>query len=261
MRATIHLIRHAEGEHNLPTAPSNLTDPLLTPNGRSQCLSLKSSASKIHPRISLITASPMTRTLQTAFLAFEPALRNGHCKPKILALPDAQEVCDYPFNTGSDLSTLQERVSAQSLNIPVDLTRVNSGWNTKASDSRYFPSRAALKARARDCRRQLFDLAHSLHENEGVEDLEIVLVAHVSILHFLTQDWEDAGLFNGGGWRNAEMRSYYLQVDEGDVSLVETAESRRGRGKEAVAFEADEQERLFERAMVEWEGQGLHAIP
>ncbi|KAH8429092.1 uncharacterized protein LDX57_006762 [Aspergillus melleus] len=261
MRATIHLIRHAEGEHNLPSAPPNLTDPLLTPHGRSQCLTLRSAASQIHPRISLITASPMTRTLQTAYLAFEPALANGHCKPKILALPDAQEVCDYPFNTGSDLPILRERVSPAHLNIPVDLSRVTEGWNTKAPGSRYYPSRVALKARARDCRKQLFDLASELHD-EGVKEPEIVVVAHVSILHFLTQDWEDAGKFNGGGWSNAEMRSYDLKLDEdgAGVALVETPESRRGRGKDGVAFSADEQEQMFERAMIEWEEQGLHPI-
>lgn len=119
--------------------------------------------------ISLVAASPMFRTLETAFLVFEPALNAKH-GGRILALPDAQEVCDYPFNAGSDPTILQEKCSLH--NLPVDLNKVSDGWNTKLPGSRYFPSRNALEAREKCCREQLYELASQLEES-GIQDPEM----------------------------------------------------------------------------------------
>ncbi|KAL4882184.1 histidine phosphatase superfamily [Aspergillus karnatakaensis] len=258
MPPTIHLIRHAQGEHSLPPYPE-ISDPSLTQVGRDQCLALRDAGVLKQENISLVTASPMIRTLQTAYLIFEPALTSiGKCAREILALPDAQEVCDYGFNTGSDLSILKERVVGE--DIAVDLSRVDEGWNVKEPGSRYFPARDALRVRARDCRNQLYALARRLEE-KGVENAEIVLVAHGMFLHFLTEDWEDAGRYNGSSWGHVEVRSYGFLHGEGEkVGLVETGESRVRRGKGVESLDRVEQERLYEAALEIWEEQGLHAL-
>ncbi|GKZ29467.1 hypothetical protein AbraIFM66950_005027 [Aspergillus brasiliensis] len=266
MPITVHCVRHAEGEHNLEPQDFTLLDPKLTPTGQAQCLALLNSGQIDQTRICVVAASPMFRTLETAHLVFGPALGNGHCNPQIQALADAQEVCDYPFNTGSDPLVLQARVLAA--NIPVDLSRVPEGWNTKPRGSRYFPARDALEARARACREQLLELGRQL-EKAGVVDPEIGLVAHGGILHFVTGDWEGAGTYSGTGWRNAEARGYTLihtiEGASGEVKLVETVGSQERRGKrlntEVTPEQEQGQEQLFELAMEAWENQGLHSLP
>lgn len=88
-----------------------------------------------------------------------------------------------------------------------------------------------------------------------------MLVTHGGLLHYLTEDWEDANLGMGTGWSNTELRSYnFVDEDESEEArLVETSSSRKIRGKEGSMIPAGsaEQERLFRKAMVSWEGQGL----
>lgn len=200
MPATIHCVRHARGQHNLGPPYQDSIDPALTTLGRDQYVELCSSGFIDHANISLVAASPMFWTLETAFIVFGPAL-NDRCGGRILALRNAQEVSDYHSNTGSDPTILRERCSLH--NLPVDLSRVSDGWNTKPSGSRYFPSRDALESRARHCRKQLYKLVSRLKES-GIQDLEIAVVSHGGFLHFLTEDWQNASVFNGSGWENGE---------------------------------------------------------
>src|SRR6202012_4292013 len=91
----IHLVRHAQGFHNLGNEFHSLPDPRLTPLGESQCAKLQEEhfPAERQQSLSLITASPLTRTLHTAFLTFKPALTSADakCKSTIFAIPDAQE--------------------------------------------------------------------------------------------------------------------------------------------------------------------------
>ena len=232
-------------------------------------------------RINLVTASPLSRTLHTAAIAFEPILSQTDaptgksistqvtkCKPNILAIPDVQETSDYPCDTGSDPEVLRQLCADHSW--PVDLSLVKPGWNQKSMTGRWSPQHSKIEARARDARKLLKEKVRELR-SEGVISPELVLVAHGGLLHYLTEDWQDASDTYGTGWKNCEVRSYGF-VDELDNEherakytggqtdqeyLVETSESRSRRAKEGPMPGREEQKSLFLKTMEGWEAQGL----
>lgn len=277
MPAIIHCVRHAQGFHNLGTEFHSLRDPRLTPHGENQCADLQSASfpPSAQQQISLITASPLTRTLHTAYLTFQPRLDPNHPShitstnaptsaqpPQILALPDAQETSDFPCDTGSSPSDLSAFTSQQSW--PVDLSLLSDSWTTKSLGTRYSPNGFAIAARARATRQQLRAKARELVA-AGVENPQIVLVTHGGFLHYFTGDWEDAYKGLGTGWVNCETRAYEFEAglggdadEDGDEArIVETAASRRRRGKEGPMPGWKEQEVLFEETMQGWERSGL----
>ncbi|OAQ98523.1 hypothetical protein LLEC1_02694 [Akanthomyces lecanii] len=259
MPPIIHCIRHGQGLHNV-AGNYSISDPLLTPLGRQQCEALRCTSFAETGRISLVVASPLCRALETAFLIFEPALTlGGKCNPKILAMPDAQEISDDPCDTGSSPALLADTSAAHDW--PVDLSLVHDGWNVKAPGSRYGLSSSALFARARHARVLLRDKIRELVKS-GDADAEIVLIAHGSFLHYLTGDWEDALRNPATGWHNCETRSYtfedgWLSDADKKAKLVETETSRRKRGLAYPMYGQQQQKDLYELAMRGWEAQGL----
>ncbi|KIV90502.1 hypothetical protein PV10_07801 [Exophiala mesophila] len=258
--AVIHLVRHAQGFHNLGLEFSDLLDPLLTPLGESQCAQLRDAhfPPERQQSISLVAASPMSRTLQTAHATFVSALSNGKCHPHILAIPDAQETTDWPCDTGSDLHVLKDRAAERSW--PVDLSLVSEDWNVKTISNRYSPAGPAIQRRARDARALLREKARELAK-QGDENVEIVLVAHGAYMHYISDDWEHADRFLSTGWENCEHRTYtfekdFMTDDDPEAFLTETMDSRRRRGKEHPMFDHDQQVSLCQEMMVAWEGQG-----
>ena len=273
MPVTIHCIRHAQGFHNLGTEFHSLLDPRLTPHGENQCADLQNASFQpdAQQQISLITASPLTRTLHTAYLTFQPLLDPTHPShitstntptvgpPQILALPDAQETSDFPCDTGSSPSELAAFLAQQSW--PVDLSLLSDSWTTKSLGTRYSPNGDAVKRRARATRVQLRAKARELVD-AGIENPQIVLVTHGGFLHYFTGDWEDASKGLGTGWVNCETREYEFEAgldgsDEDEARIVETIKSRSRRGKEGPMAGWAEQEVLFEKAMQGWERSGL----
>lgn len=256
---TILCVRHAQGLHNLGLEFHGLVDPRLTPLGEKQCAKLRDTWFRDQSKISLVTASPLTRTLHTAFLTFLPALENGKAQGQILALPDAQETSDYPCDTGSDVPVLQAIVDEQRW--PVDLRLVRDGWNVKTMGNRYSPASDAIKARARDTRKFLRRTARELLR-KGDQEVQIALVTHGGYLHYFTNDWEDSNKQNGTGWENCETRAYVFESldsegEDDEALLVETDESRRRRGKEHPMHPPEKQAELFHQSMQGWEDQGL----
>lgn len=236
-------------------------DPRLTPLGESQCATLQKThfPPSVQQSISLVTASPLCRTIHTAHLVFSPALENGKCYPQILAIPDAQETSDFPCDTGSDPDKLRSICAEQGWK--VDLSLVKEGWNIKTMDGRYSPASEAIRARARDVRLLLRQKARELAA-KGDADVEIVLVTHGGFLHYLTNDWEDADKLSGTAWENCEHRTYVFEDDftadnDDGAFVLETQESRARRGKQHPMFPREKQEELFHRAMQGWEDQGL----
>ena len=147
-----------------------------------------------HSRISQVFSSPLQRTVATAYLGFYPALKNRHCKPEILALPDAQETSDYPLDTGSDLADLQRLCKQKGWS--VDLSLVHDGWNDKSWDGRWAPTARRIKARARDARRTIREMVEEM-QKAGVQSPEVVLVSHGGFLHYFTEEWEDSDVYSG----------------------------------------------------------------
>ncbi|CAJ2505334.1 Uu.00g127280.m01.CDS01 [Anthostomella pinea] len=220
MAPTVHLVRHAEGYHNLCKENQQLRDPDLTPLGEQQCDDLRT-VFPFHDKVTHLTASPIRRTLWTCLHAFEPAVRKGI---KVLALPSAQEVSALPCDTGSDRDKLMAEFEPL-----VELALCDDAWNVKTPGSTYHPNLANLEARAKKTRRWLRELA-----TEAGDDGHLVLVTHGGILHFITEvfDAPNKGENARTGWANAEYRSYHF-VDESkqdtNATMKETEESQRRR--------------------------------
>ncbi|KAJ9608308.1 hypothetical protein H2200_007296 [Cladophialophora chaetospira] len=255
----IHFVRHAQGFHNL--GDSHIRDPNITPLGENQCAKLQEQhfPPEQQHSISLITSSPLTRTLQTAFLTFKPALttKGAKCDPIILAIPDAQETSDYPCDTGSDIPVLQALIKKH--NWPVDISLLTPAWNIKTMDSRNSPTSPKLILRAIECRKLLREKAREL-ANKGDEDVEIICVTHGGYLHYLTEDWEDAAKFSGTGWENTEYRTFefansFLSDTDEAASLKETMPSRARRGIDYPQLDAAKQDLFFKKMLKSWEDQ------
>lgn len=260
MAPIIHCVRHGQGFHNLGAGFYSLRDPRLTPLGEEQCEILRNTSFPDQSNISLITASPLCRTLHTAFLTFSPALTsNSKCPPQILALPDVQETSDELCDVGADPLSLRGIVAENKW--PIDLSLIKDGWNVKTLENRYSSHSSAIEARARDARLLLRQKIRELVRN-GDTDAQIILVTHGGYLHYFTDDWEDSYQYPGTGWHNCETRSYAFEGDfmadvDGEARLAETMESRRKRGKTYPAYRRERQPELFELGMQRWEGQGL----
>ncbi|KAI0382130.1 phosphoglycerate mutase-like protein [Hypomontagnella monticulosa] len=246
MAPIIHLVRHAQGYHNLSVENQQLSDPDLTPLGETQCAELCKKFDA-HDKITHLVASPLRRTLYTCLHSFAPVVQSGK---KVIALPDAQEVSNLPCDTGSEPCKLKEEFASR-----VDLHLVQEGWNNKERGSKYYPAPAKLEARSRAVRLWLRELA-----NKAGEDSQIVLVTHGGILHFLTEDWDGVKIERGTGWENTELRSYEFEDPTGqdpNASLKEIQTSwRRRRGSAIPLTETEQLEiRLAFEAMIEEEFQ------
>lgn len=172
MAPTIHLVRHAQGVHNLSVENEFIQDPDLTPLGEQQCAALRA-AFPHHGRVARLVASPLRRTLNTAVAAFgAPALY------PLAALDVLQEVSDAPCDTGSSPARLRAEFGDKA-----DWARVRAGWTEKGEGSVFEPTLEALTARAREARRALREMA-------GDGDHHLVAVSHGGFLHFLTDDWQ-----------------------------------------------------------------------
>ncbi|KAL8418206.1 hypothetical protein RB594_001713 [Gaeumannomyces avenae] len=237
MPATIHLVRHAQGYHNLPREkggpdPHMLSDPELTELGKQQCADLCASFPH-HDKITHLVASPIRRTVYTALLSFRPAVDAGKA---VKALPEVQEVSSLPCDTGSAPDVL-----AREFDSKLDLALVKDGWNDKSPSSPFAPQLSKLQARSRAARVWLRDLAA-----RSGGDPHIVVVTHGGILHFLNQDWDGMTKEAGTGWKNTEWRSYEFVDASGedpDAKLRETSASwERRRGSAAPLSETELEE-------------------
>ncbi|KAB8293944.1 hypothetical protein EYC80_009417 [Monilinia laxa] len=248
MTITLHFVRHAQGFHNLSIENHALPDPLLTPTGLTQCHSL----SQTFPdpsRITHIVASPLRRTLYTALYSFPTFTSHG---AKIIALPEIQETSSLPCDTGSAPAALAAEFAGT-----VDLRLVGEGWNSKVG--RWESSAPAIEARAREARLWLRELAVAA-EWESQADVNIVVVSHGNLLHYVTDDWEDSSLFVGTGWSNTEFRSYHFSApgtSDLNAAITETHASRQRRKGTAKPLTADEQGASKLAAENKWQKDGF----
>jgi broad specificity phosphatase PhoE len=146
MAPKIHLVRHAQGFHNLCQANSTIHDPLLTPRGKEQCAELQNNF-PYHSGVDLIVSSPIRRTLYTSLLSFEHDIKTKGLT--IIALPEIQETSDLPCDTGSSPDELAQEFAGK----PIDFSLVKHGWNVKTG--RWSPSKEAIAQRALEAREWL----------------------------------------------------------------------------------------------------------
>ncbi|KAG9235785.1 histidine phosphatase superfamily [Amylocarpus encephaloides] len=244
----LHLVRHAQGFHNLSIANHAIHDPSLTPFGESQCMAF-SKDFPYHSKITHLVASPLRRTLYTCLLSFPTSVATG---TKILALPELQETSDLPCDTGSAPAKLIEEFGEKRL---IDLGLVHEGWNSNTG--RWLPSASAIEVRAREARVFLRDLGTEAAAQTG-EDQHIAVVTHGGYLHYFTEDWDGHEKFTGTGWANTEFRSYeFEKASDETASLVETKESRKRRRGTEHPLSKDEQRELKDTAERGWSASGF----
>lgn len=173
--STIHLVRHAEGYHQLPRDHPDvqIRDATLTDAGIQQAKDFNERF-PYHERTDLLCASPMTRAIQTTQYAFAPELQRGMI---ILAIPEAQEAQDDPSSTGSPASELRAKFSAD----VVDFHLLSEDWYRKDGVNAYEDH--ALHERARKLR---FILKERPEEH-------IVLVTHGLFAHYITEHIDPEG--------------------------------------------------------------------
>lgn len=196
MPITLHLVRHAQGFHNLNYENQQIPDPYLTPLGHEQCAQL-SATFPYHDRITHLVASPLRRTLVTCHESFQPAVKSGK---KVIAQPLLQETSPYPCDTGSESEVIRAEYGAWA-----DCDLVEKGWNDKTSPgSKWSPRVDALEERAREARVWLRELAR-----KSGGDAEIAVVTHGGFLHFLTQDWDGMDLSRGTSLALSRLSSHH----------------------------------------------------
>jgi broad specificity phosphatase PhoE len=180
MPVFLHLVRHAQGFHNLPPGNEKLADPDLTTVGRKQCQDLRA-IFPYHDQKPLLVASPLRRTLETCLQSFY-----GADMAPVMAVPELQEISLFPCDIGSEVDVLNAQYHER-----VDMSRVQDGWNDKtAPGSPWQPKKSKLQARAKAARRSLRELARGRAAKAGGEgDVHVVAVSHGGFLHFVTDDW------------------------------------------------------------------------
>ena len=178
MPTYIHLVRHAQGFHNLSAENQQIRDPDLTALGEKQCAALRDSFPH-HDKVTHLVASPMRRTLRTCLLAFSAEVEAGK---KVVALPEVQELSTLPCDVGSDPDVLAGDFDASQ----VDFGLVRPGWNDKAEGTPWAPTLEALNARAKRARVWL----RGLGEESEHEETHVVVVSHGGYIHFFTEDWD-----------------------------------------------------------------------
>lgn len=179
---TVHLVRHAQGYHNISVANHAIHDPLLTPVGEEQCRVLQQDFPQLKD-VDCVIASPLKRTIYTALLSFEPIIESK--KLKVIALPELQETSDLPCDTGSSVEEIEREFKGKPIDTSLLHLEANKSWNDKKG--RWAPTAAAIDARASDAREYLYSR----------KEKNIVVVTHGGFLHYFTQDWSDTHRLNG----------------------------------------------------------------
>lgn len=124
MPPRVHLVRHAQGLHNISPEGHALLDPQLTDAGKEQCRNLQQDFPPFGS-ITLILASPIKRALYTALIGFEEQIHRRGLK--VIAMPDLQPTSDRLCDTGVS----RHEVAREFDGLPVDLSWVTPGWECK----------------------------------------------------------------------------------------------------------------------------------
>ncbi|KAF2227415.1 histidine phosphatase superfamily [Elsinoe ampelina] len=240
MPPTVHLVRHAQGFHNLSVKNHAIHDPLLTPAGIEQCRTL----AKDFPfknDVELVVASPLKRTIYTALYSFPEPIINRHLK--IITMPELQETSDLPCDTGSSPAEIAKEFEGKPIDLSALETPEGQHWNDKKG--KWAPHADAIIARAAAARKWL----HARPEKD------IVVVTHGGFLHYFTEDWTGTDRFAGTGWANTEWRTYTFRSAT-EATFVETPDSLSRRAGTEKPLGKEEQKNLQRTTAKQWEEQG-----
>ncbi|KAK5724927.1 hypothetical protein LTR17_013416 [Elasticomyces elasticus] len=188
----IILTRHAQAEHNV-TFDWNILDAPLTPLGRKQAASLAHQVAHLHEEVEVIATSPLTRTVQTTRSGWGPAIKRLGVD-NVIMLPQAQEVNDFPCDTGRP----RKEVEGESHFEGLDLSPLTDDWTSKRGF--WAPDDETVAKRAQWVRQWL----------RSRPEKTIVLVAHGDILRRIVAGPAGPSKVM---WNNAEARIYTFDPD------------------------------------------------
>lgn len=182
---TITLLRHGHAWNNMISG-FPCRDPILTERGQRQASEVRLSHTP-----DLIVVSPLTRTLQTAIIAFDIDSTRLTAPIPVQVWPDLRECGDRPFNFARPRSQLQARYPYLDF--------------SECSRSGVYDQSHSGRSRARRVRRRLVELSRTYRH--------IVVVSHQGFIKRL----------NGGlrSYRNCECWTYRVGVD---FSITEDGE-------------------------------------
>ena len=186
MAGKIHLVRHAEGLHNLRNDP-NIPDAPLSERGFDFAEDLGRRFIQAHSNsVGAIISSPLRRTIQTSLTAFPRILdasqypensgkgvRNG---VKLVLDANIQEITELPCNTGSPLTDLETEFPELKPQI-LDLDR---NWYIKVGPDS--PS-LAVPERRNQILEGLYRNLAALRNGQGGKD--VVVVTHQGVIALL----------------------------------------------------------------------------
>jgi len=209
MPPRVHLVRHAQGYHNISPEGHTLLDPQLTDTGKDQARRLQQDF-PFYNSIGLILASPIKRAIYTALLGFDEQIHRRGLK--VVAMPDLQPTSDRLCDTGVS----RHEVAREFEGLPVDLSFVTPGWECKRG--RWKTTEEATVKRAREVVEWI----------AGRGEEEIVIVSHRGMMPYLVEGWTDDDPSASNHWTNTEYHSCEVgRTSDGHACLIETSESKR----------------------------------
>ena len=227
MAPIIHLVRHAEGHHNVEENGEKIHDPFLTDKGKQQCQQLcdefphqkevrnnerfDSEDPLTQNQIELLMASPLVRTIQTCQIGFEPAVKAGH---KIILMPLAQENSDEPMDTGSGEKTITDIFGDL---VDTHRLRMFPQWYT--NDGEFSTDSNSLIERARKLRLALRER----------QEKHIAIVSHGTFAHYIVGNVDDEGGQDTRMWANAEYRSFEFVYPDDEEAMLQELDESKGR--------------------------------
>lgn len=220
MAAKVHLVRHAEGLHNL-RHDSTIADAQLTERGRDFAEILGRQFVQANTdSVGAMFTSPLRRTIETTLEAFHRVLSSDHYPPDstkgvmggltLVLNPDLQEISDIPCNTGSPPAELLRLFHIE---LKAQIEKLPLGWFKKEGD--WDPSDEAVAARKSRILTLLWNTSQRLQsavDPEQKKRTDIVVVTHEGII---------STLVSNANVPIASYKTFTLEKDtHGNISLV-----------------------------------------
>lgn len=215
----IHLVRHAEGTHNVEKNYRSVenTDAPLTKFGINQCLTFSEEIARKLNNIECIITSPMTRAIQTAQFCFDEQINNE--KVPFIACEEWRETVNYLCDARRETSYLREefpKVDFEHIKHEADPIWAHyqaiHGSQDDFDKLRELADLNSLKVR---CRAALDFIVKR-------EEKEIAIVSHSALFYHLFNSFddslvkfedEDVESLMKDRFENCEVRSIAVQVN------------------------------------------------
>ena len=216
MSFRLHLVRHAEGTHNL-AHDTTILDPPLTAKGVTQSQSLCQDF-PYHDNVGLVLASPLRRTLNTALLGFRNSTDQSFYAPgsgagvlngaQLVLEPEVQAHSARPCDTGSDIAILRSEFH----DLPWETMQLDDTFPEKKG--LYAADPESLRLRGARIQRQLKEQFQRL---AGTNRPDIVVVTHGGFLRFVSGD--DRIEIGQARWKTLK-----VSFDQGSGIVIESSE-------------------------------------